>query len=231
MTDEPSPRRTRAKFTLPEHDLDETPTAMFEALVYGPPAPKSTRRPRKFSLPEHHHEERVGDRIEAFLDGPPARRRRPPRRAKRRPIEFGSPADLQAELRREATRQARYGRPMAVLAMAVLTDRFVLGAADAADRRLREIVGREVRETDRAARVAVGRLQVMLPETGEEEAANLATRIERAFRAPTEDGVGQGDLHLEIIIPRRGMDPLEALADGERRLEEATGQHPTSSTA
>lgn len=120
---------------------------------------------------------------------------------------------------------------MAVLVMAVLTDRFVLGAADAADRRLREIVGREVRETDRAARVAVGRLQVMLPETGEDEAANLATRIERAFRAPTEDGVGGGELHMEIVIPRRGMDPIDALADGERRLAEALGRHPTSSTA
>lgn len=230
MTEDTTPRRTRAKFTLPEHDLDETPTATFEALVYGPPAPKSTRRQRKFSLPDHHHEERVGDRIEAFLDGPPTRRRRSPakRTVKRRPIDFGSAADFHSELRREATRQARYGRPMAVLVMAVVTDRFVLGAADAADRRLREIVGREVRETDRAARPGVGRLLVMLPETGEDEAASLATRIERAFRAPTEDGAGHGDLHVELVIPRRGTDPREALAEGERRLTEALGLEPSS---
>lgn len=115
--------------------------------------------------------------------------------------------------------------------MAVVTDPRVLGAADAADGRLKEIVAREVRETDRAARVGVGRLQVLLPECTEEEAGHLANRIERAFRAPTEDGRLPGELHLEIAIPRRGTDPLEALHDAERRLAEALGLETWSSTA
>jgi GGDEF domain-containing protein len=233
VTEETPPRRTRAKFTLPDRDKDETPTAAFEALVYGPPVPKGTRRTRKFSLPEHHHEEKTGDKISAFLEGPSARRRRSHgRRAiRRRTIEFETMAAFEAGLRREAARQARYGRPTAVLVIAVRTDPRTLGAADAADRRLTDIIGREARETDRASRAGVGRVRLLLLETGEEEAGHLAARIERAFRTPADGAVSLGDIHVEIAIPHRGADPLDAVADADRRVVDVLGIEPHASTA
>jgi hypothetical protein len=233
VTEEKPRRRQRTKFVLPEHDLDETPTPAVEALVYGPPVPRGTRRTRKFTLPDHHHEERTRDKITAFLDGPSTRRRRPTgrRATRRRPIEFESVVAFTAGLRHESARQARYGRPTAVLIIAVVTDPRVIGAADAADRRLTEVIGREARETDRAARSAVGRSLVMLPETGDEEAGHLANRVERGFRAGADDGVPLGELHIEIAMIRRGVDPLEAVADAENRLLDAFGIEPRASTA
>lgn len=216
---------------MPEHDLDETPTPAVEALVYGPPVPRGTRRTRKFTLPEHHHQERTREKITAFLDGPTRRRRPSGRRTRRPPIEFESVVSFVAGLRREAARQARYGRPTAVLVMAVVTDPRSIGAADAADRRLTEVISHEARETDRAARSAVGRSLVMLPETGEEEAGHLANRIERAFRTGADDGPPLGELHIEVAMIRRGLDPLDAVADAENRLLDAFGIEPRASSA
>lgn len=118
-----------------------------------------------------------------------------------------------------------------MLVIAVRTDPRTLGAADAADRRLTDIIGREARETDRASRAGVGRVRLLLLETGEEEAGHLAARIERAFRTPADGAASLGEIHVEIAIPHRGTDPLDAIVDADRRLVEVLGIEPHASTA
>jgi hypothetical protein len=211
-----------------------------------PGTPAETRSPRvrrqpKFALPDHHHEEEAGDRIEAFLEGPPTRRRRSRshRYHRRRSIAFATDQEWSSTLRYEAARSARYGRALAVLVVELTTGAATADAAtaDAATAgaettaaaapgpdllalRLAEVLGREVRETDRAVRERPDRFLVLLPETGEDEAAHLASRIERGYRGHGEDALAGGDIHIEIAVPRRGTDPAEAIELAARRLED-----------
>ena len=191
-----------------------------ESLPLKPSRTRPARRPRKFSLPDHHDEEAAGERIEAFLDGPPTRRRRP-RPQRPRPIEFETRLDWTAALQREAARQARYGRPTSVLVIDLIAgpgpsdpDRFA--------RYLEEVLGREARETDRAVRSSVRRYMVLLPETSQDDAAHLATRIERAYRSVTADVPVPVELRIEIAVLRRGADPDDAIAEADRRLASAS---------
>jgi hypothetical protein len=184
-----------------------------------PPAARPPRRTRKFSLPDHHHEEHPAGAIEAFLDGPTARRRsrgRGSRADRPRPIQLHAAEDWAAILRREAVRQARYGRPTSILVLELETTGD--GGADAR-KRLLDVLGREARETDRATSTGPGRFLLLLPETGELEAGHVADRIERGYRGRThEPGLERG-IRIEIALARRGADPLGATEDAERRLD------------
>ncbi len=194
---------------------DETPTP---APAVRPAAAPRVRRSPKFTLPEHHHEEEAADRIEAFLDGPQVRRRRTrSHRYHRRPsMALDSSAEWAQALRHEGARQARYGRALAILVVDLTVDATTAGS-DGLAVRFAEVLGREARETDRAVRSAPERFLVMLPETNEDEAAHLASRIERAYRH-ADDALATGDIRIEIAVPRRGGDPAEAIASADRRL-------------
>jgi hypothetical protein len=191
---------------------DETPSPN--------PAPtRRTRRQPKFTLPEHHHDEETEEKIEAFLDGPQVRRRRRSHRYnRRRSIALDTEFEWSGALRHETARSARYGRSMAILVVELAVDAATAGP-DGLALRLTEVLGREVRETDRAIRSAPERFLVLLPETNEDEAAHLASRIERAYRH-LDDAIPVGDIRIEIAIPRRGTDPSEAIAVADRRLAE-----------
>jgi hypothetical protein len=185
-----------------------------------PPAARPPRRTRKFSLPDHHHEEHPAGAIEAFLDGPTARRRsqgRGHRADRQRPIQLQPAADWAEILRREAARQARYGRPMTILLLEIAAATGE-GGADAR-KRLLDVLGREARETDRATGHGPGRYLVLLPETGELEAGHVADRIERGYRGRTHDPAVERGIRVEIAVVRRGADPLGAIDDAERRLD------------
>lgn len=88
--------------------------------------------------------------------------------------------------------------------------------------RLTRTLGREARETDRATRVDPGRFLVLLPETGEDEAAHLASRIERGYRAHAEEATVAGEIRIEIAVPRPGTDPDLAIESADRRLADWT---------
>jgi hypothetical protein len=197
---------------------DDTPTP--------PPdrAPRARRTP-KFSLPEHHEEEN-GAQIEAFLDGPHARRRRPRshRFHRRVVLALDTAHEWAGALRHEAARSTRYGRAMAILVVDLSTDLDTAGP-DGVALRLTEVLGREIRETDRAIRPAPTRFLVLLPETDEDEAAHLASRIERGYRIHGTEGPVTGDIRIEIAVPRRGADPTESIERADRRLADplATG--------
>jgi GGDEF domain-containing protein len=191
-----------------------------DSLPPHPSAPRSARRPRKFSLPDHHHEEAAGERIEAFLDGPPTRRRRS-RPHRRRPLDFETRPDWTAALQREAARQTRYGRPTTVLVIDLIvgpapidTDRFA--------RHLGDVLAREARETDRAVRASKQRFMVLLPETSQDDAAHLISRLQRGYRALVDQAPVSADLRIEVAALRRGADPDDAIADADRRLASAS---------
>jgi hypothetical protein len=191
--------------------------------------PRPTQRQRKFTLPEHHDEGASKERIEAFLEGPATRRRRPSlrRQSRHRAIEFDTTDGWTEAVRQEAARQARYGRPIAVIVIEVEPDAEALDA-DTATRRVIEAIGREARETDRAVRTSVSRLMLMLPETTEEDAGHLANRIERAYRSVSEPIGAPGLLDILIAIPRRGTDPIVAIDDAVRRLDAPIEEASTS---
>jgi hypothetical protein len=185
-----------------------------------PPAARPPRRTRKFSLPDHHHEEHPAGAIEAFLDGPTARRRshgRGHRADRHRPIQLQPAADWAAILGREAARQARYGRPTTILLLEIAAATGE-GGADAR-KRLLDVLGREARETDRAAAHGPGRYLLLLPETGELEAGHVADRVERGYRGRTHDPALERGIRVEIAVVRRGADPLGAIDDADRRLD------------
>ncbi len=186
------------------------------------PSPRPTskaRRPRKFSLPDHHHEEASNAGISAFLDGPRGRRRRPrsERYHRRQILALDAPHEWSATLEHEAARQARYGRAMAILVVE-LADGGEASVPDAVAQRLAVVLGRELRETDRATRSAPDTFLVLLPETGEEDAVHLAGRIDRGFRAHGDEPGVTAEMRIEIAVPRRGVDPRDAIAAAERRL-------------
>jgi diguanylate cyclase with GGDEF domain len=192
-----------------------------DSLPLQPSAPRPVRRRnRKFSLPDHHHEEAAGERIEAFLDGPPTRRRRS-RPHRRRPLDLETRIDWTAALQREAARQARYGRPTAVLVIDLIVGPGP-GDPDRSARQLVEVLGREARETDRAVRTSQRRFMILLPETTQDDAAHLGNRIERGYRSLAEETRIPAQLRIEIAVLRRGADPDDAIADADRRLASAS---------
>ena len=65
-----------------------------------------------------------------------------------------------------------------------------------------------------------GRFLVLLPETGEDEAVHLASRIERGYRAHGDEATVAGEIRIEIAAPRPGTDPDLAIEWADRRLAE-----------
>ncbi len=226
------------------HATDDVYEAAPEAPeVSETPPVQRPRRARKFSLPDHHVEEGVGARIEAFLDGPPAPRRRgrSNRAARVRPLRLETAHDWSMALRHEAARQARYGRPIAILLVdlrgldsepePVMTGVVAAGPDEPSAgasagprssnlRRLIDVIAQEARETDRAMRTP-SRILVMLPETTEDDAAHLAARIERGYRTTAGGDVMPTEIRIEIAVPHRGADPQDAIDEADRRIDDA----------
>ena len=109
---------------------------------------------------------------------------------------------------------------MAILVVELQADPLTAGP-DGLAVRLAEVLGREIRETDRAIRPAPTRFLVLLPETGEDEAVHLATRIERGYRLHAHETPMTGEIRIEIAVPSRGTDPADAIEHADRRLAEA----------
>ncbi len=93
---------------------------------------------------------------------------------------------------------------------------------DRSARQLVEVLGREARETDRAVRASQGRFMVLLPETTQDDAAHLASRVQRGYRSLADDAPVAAQLRIEIAVLRRGADPDDAIADADRRLASAS---------
>ena len=112
----------------------------------------------------------------------------------------------------------RYGRPATVLVVDV--------AAEAATAAPIELVGpvldairHEARETDRAVRVSPTRFHVLLPETGEQDAARFADRLREASRNRLNGHGGMLRLRVEAQTPSHGGTLEDALDEAERRLD------------
>jgi GGDEF domain-containing protein len=165
-------------------------------------ATSESTRARRFALPDLA-DERTGESIEAFLEGPNVRHSRrasrpdptsralvpaPPRQA----IDLRSmPGRLEwnAALERESARAARYGRPAAVAIVELKPAR----SGGSMDLWIRTVAGpiaralrHDSRATDLVARVADARFQILLPETSESGAEQLAQRVTVACRAVIE---------------------------------------------
>jgi GGDEF domain-containing protein len=188
-----------------------------------PPTPSRPRRSRRFVLPDHHHDERDGERadehIEAFLAPPvaPRRRRYKTTGRVRRPIELDTPTDWRAALRREAARQARYGRPVSVL-LIELTAQPVNAARDRIARVVADAIRAEARETDRAVQLDALSFRLLLPETGDRAARAVAARLDRAYLANLDPETPGADLTIDVATPARHVTLEDALAEAERRL-------------
>jgi hypothetical protein len=187
------------------------------------PPPRPERRPRRFHLPREHHDTRTNERIAAFLDGPPraGRHRRPHearRRGSNRPIELETTAAWRSALRHEGVRVERYGRPATILVVDVGVQVAGVPAAELAEPVL-EAIRNEARETDRAVRVSPTRFHLLLPETGESDAARLAERIREGTRDRLNGQHGMLRLRIEAQTRRVGRSLDEALDEAERRLD------------
>jgi GGDEF domain-containing protein len=204
------------------------------------PAPRAgSRRQRRFAIPtpEGH---RVEEKLEAFLEGPaarpPVRHSRharagsappiPPRPRTERldhPLKLDSRADWLAAFRLEGARHERYGRPAAVaLIEAEIRDRSDTEpprtTVDALAGSLGQLLRASTRETDRIARMAPTRFNVLLTETNRAEARRFAERVRLAAEA--ELGLGFDSLVLRIAIAAAGPHASlsEALATAEAEL-------------
>jgi diguanylate cyclase (GGDEF)-like protein len=118
----------------------------------------------------------------------------------------------------------RYGRPASVLVvdldrMKAVNDELGHRAGDDILCAVADVLRREIRATDVAARMGGDEFAVLLPETAPEMAAVLADRIVREVRAcriPTEDGSEAAWTTASI-----GIAALDARAPAERALTKA----------
>jgi hypothetical protein len=181
------------------------------------------RRPRRFHLPHDHHDTRTSQRIEAFLEGPPrpSRRGRPSeaqRRGSGRPIALDTVAEWRSALRRESVRAERYGRPATVVVVDVGADPATVTPLELAAPVL-DAIRHEARETDHAVRVSATRFHVLLPETGEADAARFAERLGEACRNRLNGHGGMLRLRVEAQAAGHGGTLEDALGQAERRLD------------
>jgi hypothetical protein len=187
------------------------------------PSQRPARRPRRFHLPHDHHDARASERIEAFLEGPPrpSRRRRPigaQRRGTGRPITLDSVGEWRSALRQESVRAERYGRPGTVLVVDVAAEPAALTPIELVGPVL-DAIRHEARETDRAVRVSPTRFHVLLPETGEHDAARFAERLREASRNRLNGHGGVLRLRHEAHTAGQGGTLEDALDAAERRLD------------
>lgn len=188
------------------------------------PAPTraSPHRARRFVLPDVHHDERTAAGIVAFLDGPEATGQRrgaaPPDATRPRPPrELDTRPDWTAAFLDEASRHARYGRPVSVLLLELgcrpdgpPLDRVAHGLAD--------LIRAEARQTDRAVRTGPSSFRLLMPETNARAARHVGARLERAFLLAYAGRADQPGLRVEVASPTRGGNLEGALTDAERRL-------------
>ncbi|MDR7416405.1 MAG: GGDEF domain-containing protein [Armatimonadota bacterium] len=131
----------------------------------------------------------------------------------------------------EVQRSLRYGRPLSLMLVELdaYDDLARLYGPEAADRAVEEIaemLARMLRSTDTRYRVGGGRIAVLLPETGPEEALVAAERVrERAASAgPFEAGPDSHALCVTIGIascPEHAADAETLLRRAEEALEDA----------
>ncbi|HEU4673984.1 MAG TPA: hypothetical protein VFS32_13915 [Candidatus Limnocylindrales bacterium] len=201
-------------------------------------APKS-KRPRRFALPEHD-DQRAVDAIDALL----GRRSRPEvdahleergrGRAAARSVFGGLDSRLAfiEAARREDDRIRRYRRPAAVAVLSVDSSSANGTAARDVERGTWWLVDAAtgmLRETDRVARVAPGRLYVLLPETRARHAERVIERIRDQFSERAERaGGGSIELRLAVapVAATGGIDEAfgraERAIDGERSSGDET---------
>ncbi|HEY8239478.1 MAG TPA: diguanylate cyclase [Candidatus Limnocylindrales bacterium] len=209
-------------------------------------ATSESTRARRFALPALD-DERTGESIEAFLEGPDVRRGRPATLAEsdptvdsttttpaHRPTAPARPStDLRslpgrlewnAALERESVRAARYQRPASVAIIELKAERDGqsvdpwLGAlAGPIARSLRQ----DSRATDLVARVASTRFQMLLPETPETGAEQLAARVAATCREAIQRT--GAPVTVRVSVAGTGLDNSlhEALAHALRSIEAA----------
>jgi len=100
-------------------------------------------------------------------------------------------------LEAEMIRSQRYGNPLAVLLITVdqwdaLVTRTGLPGANEVLRRIAAILRGGLRKTDFCGRVGVEEFLVVLPETPQDRAGVVATRLEKMFALTDEEEVGSG---------------------------------------
>jgi Diguanylate cyclase, GGDEF domain len=175
-------------------------------------------------MPVELHDERVGEVIEAFLDGPPERPRRVARtrvrrdklRSIRKPATMDTRHDWESALCHEDARLARYGRPAGILVVRVHP--WIPGTIDRLALRVGALIREHVRETDRVTRAAPDRFHVLLPETGEAEAAVLGERIRDAC---SDLLVARNGHALQVLTAAVSPGSSETLHDAVRIAREA----------
>ena len=195
-----------------------------------PSTPIRPRRKPRFLLPKDHHDEQATTTagIEAFLGGPVVAGRQPrkasaprlrevpaPRRT--HPIQMDTRPDWMTALRREDTRQARYGRPTSILLIEV-GGRPDESTLDGIARDVVDLIRAEARETDRAVRMGPASFRLLLSETGDAAARTLAERLQRGFRVTQEHRSHHAEMSIEIATVSRAGSLADALVDAERRM-------------
>jgi hypothetical protein len=195
MTDLAKTKRTR--FALPAHD-DHRAVGTIDALIRSPTAPDS----------EVHGDARGRGRAGAMSA-------------------FGgldSRLSFLEAVRREDERVRRYRRPVAVAVLAIVSDSSNGQHASDLERgswRLVDATTRIVRETDRVARVAPGRLQLLLPETRTRQAERVIERIRERWDERMSGERGE----LRLLTAVASVPPGEGVAAGLERAESAIHAH------
>jgi diguanylate cyclase (GGDEF)-like protein len=100
------------------------------------------------------------------------------------------------ELADELTRARRYAKPLALILcdldlFKAVNDRFGHPAGDAALRAMGEVLRQTVRETDLPARVGGEEFAVLMPETGPDEALEVAERLRSGVENQAVEWEGQ----------------------------------------
>lgn len=187
------------------------------------PARARRRRARRFVLPDTPHDERTAARIVAFLDGPAAaalgeRISGPGSDRPRLPKELDTRQDWTAAFSHEASRHARYGRPVSVLLLEVAGTP-VAASLDRVARAVADLIRDEARACDRAVRLGPSSFRLLLPETSARAARHVGTRLERGFQGVLTGLPDRFELRIEVAAPTRGGSLEDGLTDAERRLE------------
>ena len=125
------------------------------------------------------------------------------------------------ELADEMTRARRYAEPLALILcdldlFKAVNDRFGHPAGDAALRAMGEVLRQTVRETDLPARVGGEEFAVLMPETGPDEALEVAERLRSAVENRAVEWEGQ-TFHLTVSVGVTGS-AGEALPDAPDEL-------------
>jgi len=191
MTDLPRTKRTR-RFALPATD-DHRAVETIDALIRAPAEPD----------PDLHLERGRG---RAGASSP-----------------FGgldSRLTFLDAVRREDDRVRRYRRPAAVAVLAIIAPSANGRAAaeiERGSRRLIDATTRIVRETDRVARVAPGRLQLLMPETRTRQAERVVDRI----RSQWEERMAAGPPGVRLVTAVAAIPPGDGVVAGLERVDSA----------